>query len=201
MQNKYQDQFGYPIPRTAGKVRPFMAERIQEFIRRSSFCVMATSNSQGDCDASPKGGMPGFVKVLNDATVHSRRCRQQTFPRLWQCRNQPQGWFDFSHSRPQPNGAGEWQSQGDRWLRVRRCEIGSAQSRRKGGGSPGLATRCRRILQPLPQSAQVLQALGRRGNLEKYYESTTATERARDLAKDRGTFPSRSAISKRQSHC
>ena len=27
---------------------------------------MATSNGQGDCDASPKGGMPGFVKVLND---------------------------------------------------------------------------------------------------------------------------------------
>ncbi|HKY08812.1 MAG TPA: pyridoxamine 5'-phosphate oxidase family protein [Candidatus Binatia bacterium] len=66
MQNKYQEQFGYPIPRTAGKVRPFMAEWIQEFIRHSPFCVMATSNSDGDCDASPKGGTPGFVKVLND---------------------------------------------------------------------------------------------------------------------------------------
>ena len=66
MQNKYREQFGYPIPRTAGKVRPFMAEWIQEFIRHSPFCVMATSNSDGDCDASPKGGTPGFVKVLND---------------------------------------------------------------------------------------------------------------------------------------
>ena len=27
---------------------------------------MATSNYSGDCDASPKGGTPGFVKVLND---------------------------------------------------------------------------------------------------------------------------------------
>ena len=27
---------------------------------------MATSNSKGDCDASPKGGLPGFVKILND---------------------------------------------------------------------------------------------------------------------------------------
>ena len=27
---------------------------------------MATSNAAGDCDASPKGGTPGFVKVLND---------------------------------------------------------------------------------------------------------------------------------------
>jgi hypothetical protein len=27
---------------------------------------MATSNAAGDCDASPKGGTPGFVKILND---------------------------------------------------------------------------------------------------------------------------------------
>jgi predicted pyridoxine 5'-phosphate oxidase superfamily flavin-nucleotide-binding protein len=27
---------------------------------------MATSNDHGDCDASPKGGMPGFVKVMNE---------------------------------------------------------------------------------------------------------------------------------------
>jgi PPOX class probable FMN-dependent enzyme len=66
MNNKYQDRFGYPIERTKGKVRPFMAAWIQDFIRHSPFCVMATSNAKGDCDASPKGGMPGFVKVLND---------------------------------------------------------------------------------------------------------------------------------------
>jgi predicted pyridoxine 5'-phosphate oxidase superfamily flavin-nucleotide-binding protein len=66
METKYQDKFGYPAARTAGKVKPFMAAWIQDFIRRSPFCVMATSNGQGDCDASPKGGTPGFVKVLND---------------------------------------------------------------------------------------------------------------------------------------
>jgi len=43
-----------------------MVPWIQVFIRRSPFCVMATSNGNGDCDASPKGGMPGFLKVLND---------------------------------------------------------------------------------------------------------------------------------------
>lgn len=66
MNNKYQDKFGYPVERTAGKVRPHMVEWIQEFIRNSPFCVMATSNGNGDCDASPKGGTPGFVKVLSD---------------------------------------------------------------------------------------------------------------------------------------
>jgi predicted pyridoxine 5'-phosphate oxidase superfamily flavin-nucleotide-binding protein len=43
-----------------------MAPWIQELIRHSPFCVLATSNANGNCDASPKGGMPGFVKVLKD---------------------------------------------------------------------------------------------------------------------------------------
>lgn len=66
MENKYQEKFGYPVERTQGKVKPRMAPWIQDFIRHSPFCVLATSNGEGDCDASPKGGMPGFVKVLND---------------------------------------------------------------------------------------------------------------------------------------
>jgi len=66
MSSKYQQKFGYPIERTKGKVRPSMARWIQDFIRHSPFCVMATSNAGGDCDASPKGGTPGFVKILND---------------------------------------------------------------------------------------------------------------------------------------
>jgi uncharacterized protein len=66
MENKYQNKFGYPAERTKGKVKSVMAAWIQNFIRRSPFCVLATSNAKGDCDASPKGGQPGFVKVLND---------------------------------------------------------------------------------------------------------------------------------------
>jgi uncharacterized protein len=66
MQSKYQEKFGYPVPRTAGKVKTQMAPWIQDFIKRSAFCVLATSNANGDCDVSPKGGTPGFVKVLNN---------------------------------------------------------------------------------------------------------------------------------------
>ena len=66
MANKYQDKFGQPAERTRGKVKPYMAGWIQDFIRQSPFCVVATSNGKGDCDASPKGGTPGFVKVLNE---------------------------------------------------------------------------------------------------------------------------------------
>jgi predicted pyridoxine 5'-phosphate oxidase superfamily flavin-nucleotide-binding protein len=43
-----------------------MAAWIQELISKSPFCVLATSDANGDCDASPKGGTTGFVKVLKD---------------------------------------------------------------------------------------------------------------------------------------
>ncbi len=66
MTNKYHDKFGHPAERTRGKVKSYMAGWIQDFIRHSPFCVVATSNDNGDCDASPKGGKPGFIKVLND---------------------------------------------------------------------------------------------------------------------------------------
>ncbi len=54
------------MQRTAGKVKPQMARRVQDVMRHSPFCVLATSNANGDCDASPKGGAPGFVKISND---------------------------------------------------------------------------------------------------------------------------------------
>lgn len=46
-----------------------MIQWVQEFIRHSPFVVMSTSSSAGQCDASPKGGLPGFVKVLSDTQL------------------------------------------------------------------------------------------------------------------------------------
>lgn len=64
--NKFQAQFGPPSKGASTKVRPYMIEWIQDFIRQSPFLIMATSNAAGQCDASPKGGKPGFVKVLDE---------------------------------------------------------------------------------------------------------------------------------------
>ncbi len=64
--NNAQEKFGAPKGRAAKKVLPYMQEWIQDFIRRAPFLVMASSNGNGDCDASPKGGQPGFVKVISD---------------------------------------------------------------------------------------------------------------------------------------
>jgi uncharacterized protein len=63
--NRFTDIFGCPVERTAKKVKDYMTPYVQEFIKNSPFAVMATSDPQGRCDASPKGGKPGFVKVLD----------------------------------------------------------------------------------------------------------------------------------------
>lgn len=35
----------------------------------SPFCVVATSGADGSCDASPRGGPPGFIRVLSPTRV------------------------------------------------------------------------------------------------------------------------------------
>jgi uncharacterized protein len=39
------------------------------FITRSPFLLLATANTAGQCDVSPKGDAPGFVLVLDDARL------------------------------------------------------------------------------------------------------------------------------------
>jgi len=50
-------------------VKDYLEPYVQAFIRRSPFVVMASSNADGDCDASPKGGLPGFIKVVDERTL------------------------------------------------------------------------------------------------------------------------------------
>jgi predicted pyridoxine 5'-phosphate oxidase superfamily flavin-nucleotide-binding protein len=64
--NRFQETFGTPSDRARTKVKETMSDEVQEFIRESPFVVLATSESDGRCDASPKGGKTGFVKVLDD---------------------------------------------------------------------------------------------------------------------------------------
>jgi len=66
---KLRDQHGTPSERSQKKLVNYMNESVQEFIRLSPFAVMASSNENGDCDASPRGGLPGFIKVLDEKTL------------------------------------------------------------------------------------------------------------------------------------
>jgi hypothetical protein len=64
--NQFTRAFGAPIERIRTKVKDYLPEPIKAFIAESPFLVMATSDPQGHCDASPKGGQPGFVRILDD---------------------------------------------------------------------------------------------------------------------------------------
>src|SRR5206468_12289028 len=50
-----------PSPRVIAKVRPEIDAHAKKFIEMSPFCVLATSDSDGSVDASPRGGNPGFI--------------------------------------------------------------------------------------------------------------------------------------------
>jgi PPOX class probable FMN-dependent enzyme len=60
---------GEPLPRVITKELPALDERAAAFVATAPFLVMATGAPDGSMDASPKGGPPGFVKVLDDARL------------------------------------------------------------------------------------------------------------------------------------
>ena len=41
----------------------------RDFIAHSPFVIVSTADDRGRCDASPKGGPPGFVQVLGDTQL------------------------------------------------------------------------------------------------------------------------------------
>ena len=67
--NQFTRDFGFPKGRSTTKIKSYLAENVKEFIKVSPMLVMATSDGAGNCDASPKGGKPGFVKILDDSRI------------------------------------------------------------------------------------------------------------------------------------
>ena len=62
-------ELGGAHPIAAKKVKDHLEPYVRAFIEHAPFAVMSSSNAQGDCDASPKGGLPGFVKVIDERTL------------------------------------------------------------------------------------------------------------------------------------
>jgi uncharacterized protein len=61
---------GFPGTRSATKAHPRLHPLEIEWLRLSPFCVIATSDADGNCDASPKGDPAGqLVHVIDPGTV------------------------------------------------------------------------------------------------------------------------------------
>lgn len=64
-----RDHMG-PVSRLAeGKVLARLDAHARAFVALSPFLVVATADAEGRADASPRGDAPGFVRVLDEATL------------------------------------------------------------------------------------------------------------------------------------
>jgi uncharacterized protein len=65
-----RELLGEPSLRSATKERVRLHEKDREWLAASPFCILATSDSHGNCDASPKGDPAGhLIYVLDDTTI------------------------------------------------------------------------------------------------------------------------------------
>jgi PPOX class probable FMN-dependent enzyme len=60
---------GPPHAATIGKIDDKLNALTAELVARSPFVCLATSDAAGNCDVSPRGDPPGFVRVLDDRTL------------------------------------------------------------------------------------------------------------------------------------
>ena len=61
--------FSDPHPLAARKCRPALDRHCRDFIARSPFLCLGTQNADGTGDVSPRGDVPGFVRVIDDSTL------------------------------------------------------------------------------------------------------------------------------------
>ena len=66
---RLREIYGEPNERAVKKQLSRFDQYSRDFIARSPFLVIASSDPSGRCDASPKGDAPGFVRVIDDTTL------------------------------------------------------------------------------------------------------------------------------------
>lgn len=61
--------YSQPTERALKKQLAHLDKHCRSFIALSPYLVLCTSDAQGNLDASPRGGVPGFCKVADDLTL------------------------------------------------------------------------------------------------------------------------------------
>jgi PPOX class probable FMN-dependent enzyme len=64
-----RDLLGAPKSHVLSKVTATLDHLCRDFITRCPFVLIASSDRDGNMDLSPKGDPPGFVRVLDEATL------------------------------------------------------------------------------------------------------------------------------------
>lgn len=64
-----RELIGTPLSQTCLKITDRLNAQTRLFIERSPFVCLATADAQQQCDLSPRGDPPGFVRILDDRTL------------------------------------------------------------------------------------------------------------------------------------
>lgn len=62
-------KLGEPEAPTTLKITDHLDDNCLAFLAHSPFCCLSTSDTQGNCDCSPRGDYPGFVRAIDSRTV------------------------------------------------------------------------------------------------------------------------------------
>ncbi len=65
-EEELRELLGYPSAMVKRKVISALDEHCQEFISKSPFLVISSSDKFGYCDVSPRGDEPGFIYIENE---------------------------------------------------------------------------------------------------------------------------------------
>jgi uncharacterized protein len=64
-----REHIGEPQQRVLDKQLDHLDRHCADFIARSPIVLLATASADGRCDCSPRGGPPGFARVLDERTL------------------------------------------------------------------------------------------------------------------------------------
>ncbi len=64
-----RDLYGYPSERAELKVLNRLEKHAIHFIEKSPFVLVGSRSKEGRMDVSPRGGNPGFIKVLSETEI------------------------------------------------------------------------------------------------------------------------------------
>jgi predicted pyridoxine 5'-phosphate oxidase superfamily flavin-nucleotide-binding protein len=64
--DELRQHIGEPRPAVLDKQLDHLDRHCRDFIARSPIALLATAGADGRCDCSPRGGPPGFARVLDE---------------------------------------------------------------------------------------------------------------------------------------
>uniref|UniRef100_A6VYY0 Pyridoxamine 5'-phosphate oxidase-related FMN-binding n=1 Tax=Marinomonas sp. (strain MWYL1) TaxID=400668 RepID=A6VYY0_MARMS len=68
-EEQLRELYGYPKGRAKDKQLPSLERHSSNFLAHSPFVTISTYAKSGSVDCSPRGGNPGFVKIINDNCI------------------------------------------------------------------------------------------------------------------------------------